>query len=75
MGVALLVVSKEFNLLQGVVFAIANAIGFALAMLLFAGLREHLDLMEVPKGMRGVPIALVTAGILALAFMGFAGLV
>jgi electron transport complex protein RnfA len=74
-GVALLAISKDFNLLEGVVFAIANAIGFGLAMVLFAGLREHLDLMEVPKGMRGVPIALVTAGILALAFMGFAGLV
>jgi len=74
-GVALLVVAKDYNLLQGVVFAIANAIGFGLAMLLFAGLREHLDLMNVPKGMRGVPIALVTAGILALAFMGFTGLV
>ena len=75
MGVALLTVAKDFNLLEGVVFAIANAIGFALAMLLFAGLREHLDLMDVPKGMRGVPIALVTAGILAMAFMGFTGLV
>lgn len=75
MGVALLTMSKEFNLLEGVVFAIANAIGFGLAMVLFAGLREHLDLMDVPKGMRGVPIALVAAGILALAFMGFAGLV
>ncbi len=75
MGVALLTVGQEFNLLQGVVFAIANAIGFGLAMLLFAGLREHLDLMSVPKGMRGVPIALVTAGILAMAFMGFGGLV
>jgi electron transport complex protein RnfA len=74
MGVALLTMSKEFNLLEGVVFAIANAIGFGLAMILFAGIREHLDLMDVPKGMRGVPIALVTAGILALAFMGFAGL-
>ena len=74
-GVALLTISKEFSLLEGVVFAIANAIGFGLAMILFAGLREHLDLMEVPKGMRGVPIALVTAGILALAFMGFSGLV
>lgn len=75
MGVALLAIGKDYNLLEGVVFAIANAIGFGLAMVLFAGLREHLDLMEVPKGMRGVPIALVTAGILALAFMGFAGLV
>lgn len=74
-GVALLAITKEFNLLEGVVFAVANAIGFGLAMILFAGLREHLDLMEVPKGMRGVPIALVTAGILALAFMGFSGMV
>jgi electron transport complex protein RnfA len=72
--VALLTVAKEFNLIEGVVFAIANAIGFGLAMVLFAGLREHLDLLDVPKGMRGVPIALVAAGILALAFMGFAGL-
>lgn len=75
MGVALLTVAKEYNLLEGVVFAIANAIGFALAMMLFAGLREHLNLMDVPKGMRGVPIALVAAGILAMAFMGFSGLV
>lgn len=75
MGVALLVVANKYSLLEGVVFAIANAIGFALAMILFAGLREHLDLMKVPRGMRGVPIALVTAGILALAFMGFTGLV
>jgi len=73
--VALLTMSKEFNLLEGVVFAIANAIGFGLAMVLFAGLREHLDLMDVPKGMRGVPITMVAAGILALAFMGFVGLV
>ena len=49
--------------------------GFALAMILFAGLREHMNLMQVPKGMRGVPIALVAAGILAMAFMGFAGMV
>ncbi len=75
LGVAILTVQKEFNLLEGVVFAIANAIGFALAILLFAGIREHLDLMGVPKGMQGAPAALVVAGILALAFMGFAGLV
>jgi electron transport complex protein RnfA len=75
LGVALLAITKEYNLLEGVIFAIANAIGFGLAMLLFAGLREHLDLMQVPKGMKGVPIALVTAGILSLAFMGFSGLV
>lgn len=75
LGVALLTVQKDFNLLEGVVFAIANAIGFGLAIILFAGIREHLELMGVPKGMQGAPVALITAGILALAFMGFAGLV
>jgi electron transport complex protein RnfA len=75
LGVAILTIQKDFNLLEGVVFAIANAIGFGLALIMFSGIREHLDLMEVPKGMRGVPISLLTAGILALAFMGFANLV
>lgn len=75
LGVAILTIQKDFNLLEGVVFAISNAIGFTLAISIFSGIREHLDLMEVPKGMRGVPIALVVAGILALAFMGFTGLV
>jgi electron transport complex protein RnfA len=75
LGVAILTIQKDFSLLEGVVFAIANAIGFTLAIVLFSGIREHLDLMEVPKGMRGVPIAMVVAGILALAFMGFTGLV
>jgi electron transport complex protein RnfA len=75
LGVAILSIQKEFNLMEGVVFAIASAVGFGLAMILFAGLREHMDLMEAPKGMKGVPIALVMAGILALAFMGFTGLV
>lgn len=75
LGVALLTQAKNYDLLHGVVYAIANALGFSLAMLIFAGLREHLNLMVVPKGMRGVPIALVTAGILAMAFMGFAGMV
>ncbi len=75
LGVAILVIQKDFNLLEGVVFAISTAIGFTLAIALFSGIREHLDLMEVPKGMRGVPIALIVAGILALAFMGFTGLV
>ncbi len=75
LGVALLTVGREYNLPEGVVFSVASAIGFGLAMVLFSGLREHMDLMDVPKGMKGVPIALVTAGILALAFMGFTGLV
>jgi electron transport complex protein RnfA len=75
LGVAILVIQKQFNLVESVVFAMANAVGFTLALIIFAGIREHLDLMGVPKGMRGIPIALVVAGLLSLAFMGFAGLV
>ena len=68
-------IQEEYNLIEGVVYAIANAIGFGLALVLFAGLREHLDLVNVPKGLKGTPIALIVAGILAMAFMGFSGLV
>ena len=77
LGVTILAVREDygFHLLEAVVFAIGNALGFALTIILFAGIREHLDLMDVPKGMRGAPAALVVAGILALAFMGFANLV
>jgi Na+-translocating ferredoxin:NAD+ oxidoreductase subunit A len=77
LGVTILAVREDygFHLLEGIVFAVANAIGFALTIIIFAGIREHLELMDVPKGMRGAPAALVVAGILALAFMGFAGLV
>lgn len=75
LGVAILLVQKEFNLLESVVFAIANAIGFTIAMVLFAGLRERLTLANVPDSMKGIPVALITAGILAMAFMGFSGLV
>ncbi len=75
LGVAVLTVQNDFNLVEGVVFATANSIGFGLALVVFAGLREQLDLARVPKGMRGVPIALVVAGLLAMAFMGFSGIV
>ncbi len=77
LGVTILAVREDygFHLLEGVVFAIGHALGFALTIILFAGIREHLDLVDVPKGMRGAPAALVVAGILALAFMGFANLV
>ncbi|HPE77712.1 MAG TPA: electron transport complex subunit RsxA [Draconibacterium sp.] len=75
LGVAILTIQKEFNLLEGVVFAVSNAIGFGLALSIFAGIREHLDLQNIPKGLKGTPIALITAGILAMAFMGFSGLV
>ncbi|MBN2681322.1 MAG: electron transport complex protein RnfA [Bacteroidales bacterium] len=75
LGVAILVIQKKFDLLQSVVFSVGTSLGFALALIIFAGLREHLDLINVPKGMKGVPAALLVAGILALAFQGFAGLV
>lgn len=75
LGVAILAVQKDYNLLESVVFAISNAVGFGLALVTFAGLREHLDMVNIPKGMKGVPIAFVVAGLLALAFMGFAGIV
>ena len=75
LGVAILAVQKDYNLLGSVVFAISNAIGFGLALVIFAGLREHMDMVNIPKVMKGVPIAFVVAGLLALAFMGFAGIV
>ena len=75
LGVAILLVQKEYNLGEAVVYAVAVAVGFTLALVLFAGLRERLELENVPKALRGVPIALITAGILAIAFMGFSGLV
>lgn len=75
LGVAILVFQKNFNLTESVVFAVSSAVGFTLALVIFSGIREQLALADVPKDMKGIPIALVTAGILALAFMGFAGLV
>ena len=75
LGVAILMIQKEFNLLQSVTYSVATALGFALALVLFAGIRERLEFEDVPKAFKGVPIALITAGILAMAFMGFSGLV
>jgi len=75
LGVAILTVQKSYELIDGVVFALANSIGFGLAIILFAGLREHLELSKLPRAMKGIPIALVTAGILAMSFMGFSWLV
>jgi electron transport complex protein RnfA len=75
LGVAILAAgNKDFGLMQSVVFAIANAVGFGLALTIFAGIREQLDMVNVPKGMKGVPIAFVVAGLLAMAFMGFTGI-
>ncbi len=75
LGVAILMIQKEFNLLQSVVYSASTAIGFALALVLFAGIRERLEFEDVPAAMKGTPIALVTAALLAMAFLGFSGLV
>ena len=79
LGVSLKVVGEGFiygnNVGEAVIYAAGIAIGFAVALIIFSGIREHIDLMEAPKGMKGTPIALITAGILAMAFMGFGGLV
>ena len=85
LGVAITVVTKEFafggaaphmlNLGQAVVYAIATSLGYGLAMCLFAGLREHLAGNDVPKAFKGLPIALITVGIMAMAFLGFSGIV
>lgn len=81
LGVAILVANGTYNgqglepnLLTGIIYALATALGFALSLIVFAGLREQLSLVRVPKGVEGMSIALVTAGLLALAFMGFSGI-
>lgn len=75
LGVAIMVIQKDLNLLESVVFAISTAIGFGLALVMFAGIREQFSMTKIPKGMEGTPVSLLTAGLLAMAFMGFAGIV
>jgi len=75
LGVALLVIKKNLGLGESVLFAIFTSAGFLLAMLIFSGIRERLEFADIPKPLRGAPISLITAGLLALAFMGFAGMV
>lgn len=74
LGVAILVIQNDYSLLESVVYAFSTAIGFALALVVFAGIREQLSMVSIPKGMQGMSIVLVTAGLLSLAFMGFSGL-
>lgn len=73
LGVAILVIQKDYSLLQSIVYAFSTALGFALALTVFAGLREQQVLVKIPQGMKGMAIVLVTAGLLSLAFMGFSG--
>lgn len=73
LGVAIAVIQKDYDLVQSLVYALSTAIGFGVALIVFAGLREQLAMVKVPKGMQGVAITMVTAGLLSLAFMGFSG--
>ena len=74
LGVAILVIQKEYNLLESVIYAVATAVGYAMALIIFSSIREQLALTKVPKTMQGIPIALITAGVIAMAFMGFSGI-
>lgn len=74
LGIAIIVAQKEMPLVQSVVYALATAVGFAMALIIMAGIRQHLDTVDVPRPMRGVPIVLITAGLLAMAFLGFSGI-
>lgn len=76
LGVAIIVTQKEMSFPESIVYAVATAAGFALALTIFAGIRTQLEFAEgMPRSMRGVPIALIVAGLLAMAFMGFTGMV
>ncbi|MEJ5287343.1 MAG: Electron transport complex protein RnfA [Candidatus Kapaibacterium sp.] len=75
MGLALLISMKNYSFLEGIFFGLGGGIGFSIALILMASIREELDLADVPKPMQGAPITLIIAGCLALAFMGFAGMI
>ena len=71
---AIIIAQKDYDFVYSIVYAVATALGFALALMIMAGIRTQLSITDVPQPMRGVPVALITAGILAMAFMGFAGI-
>lgn len=75
LGVSLLVIKKNYGLFSSLVYSLGTGVGFSLALVLLAGLREHMELMDVPEGMKGAPLVLLLAGLLSLAFMGFSGVV
>ena len=74
LGAALLCSQKDYGLLKSTVFCAASAVGFALALLIFSSIRERLELARPPMALKGLPLTLITAGLLAMAFMGFSGL-
>ena len=74
LGVAIINISSQYNFFQSIVNGMANAVGFSLALILFAGIRERLEESDIPAALRGTPIALISGGIMAIAFLGFSGL-
>ena len=74
LGLAILVIEKDYNLLESVIYAVATALGYAMALIIFSSIREQMALTKIPKAMEGIPIALITAGIIAMSFMGFSGI-
>ena len=74
LGVAIININEKFNFIESVTNGVANALGFTLALILFAGIRERLDYADVPKAFKGIPIALIVAGLMSISFLGFAGL-
>lgn len=75
MGLALLIVLKNYNFIEAVIFGIGSGLGFTLAIILMAGIREQLDLADIPESLKGPGIALIVAGIMALGFLGFSGMI
>jgi electron transport complex protein RnfA len=75
LGLALLLSMRNYNFIQSLFFGLGAGVGFSLALLIMAGIREELEFADVPEAFRGAPITLITAGLLALAFMGFAGMI
>jgi electron transport complex protein RnfA len=74
LGIALLTVQKNYTLIAGLCYTLASAMGFTLAIVIFAGIRERLERTEIPQALRGTPIVLIAAALLSMAFMGFAGI-
>lgn len=74
LGVALINVKEQYNIIEAIMFSFCAAVGFALALIIMAGIRERLDITDVPKAMEGAPIAFIVAGLLSLAFLGFSGM-
>lgn len=74
LGIAILTIQKNYTLIAGICYTLASAMGFTLAIILFAGIRERLARADIPQAVRGTPIVLIAAALLSMAFMGFAGI-